>query len=157
MRLGDRLRSTLDINKIYGFISATLVGSFHTKATAILVKNIKEEKYEAAFNNGFQLGDERLFLENKSLFDRLFRYSEPIIVEELKTGLRPEDAAALDFLSASERAGHSLVRIIVGKGIHSAEGPVLGSFVRGLLDDAGYVFRDAKITEGAQGAIDVKL
>jgi len=33
----------------------------------------------------------------------------------------------------------------------------LGSFVRGLLDDAGYVFRDAKITEGAQGAIDVKL
>ena len=71
---------------------------------------------------------------------------------------RPEArAAALDFLSASERAGHSLVRIIVGKGIHSAEGPVLGSFVRGLLDDAGYVFRDAKITEGAQGAIDVKL
>ena len=98
VRLGDRLRSTLDINKIYGFISATLVSSFHTKATAILVKNIKEEKYEAAFNNGFQLGDERLFLENKSLFDRLFRYSEPIIVEELKTGLRPEDAAALDFL-----------------------------------------------------------
>ncbi|OJI06874.1 hypothetical protein BK004_01910 [bacterium CG10_46_32] len=66
-------------------------------------------------------------------------------------------AAVRAFLSESEHAGYNLVRIIVGRGIHSKEGPVLGDAVRALLRDADYEFRDAKIGEGAEGAIDVKL
>jgi|SaaInlStandDraft_7_1057024.scaffolds.fasta_scaffold371918_1 DNA-nicking Smr family endonuclease len=63
----------------------------------------------------------------------------------------------VEFLEQSEKAGHSLIRIIVGKGIHSENGGVLGDFVRNLLSDKNYEFNDAKINEGAHGAIDVKL
>lgn len=98
VHLGERLRSTLDIDKIYGFISSTLTNSFHAKAITILVKDPKEDFYQIAFNSGFQIGDENFFFENRSLFDRLFRYSEPVVIEELKSNLRPEERAALEFL-----------------------------------------------------------
>lgn len=52
------------------------------------------------------------------------------------------------FLRESEGAGHTLVRIVVGKGIHSKEGPVLGDVVRALLRDEDYDFSDAKISQG---------
>ncbi len=67
------------------------------------------------------------------------------------------DQAVLSFLQESEEAHHTLVRIIVGKGIHSKEGPVLGEYVRNLLHEHEYVFRDAKVTEGGGGAVDVHL
>jgi len=66
-------------------------------------------------------------------------------------------SAVLEFLDKSESAGHSLIRIIVGKGIHSENGPVLGDFVRNFLDEKGYKYSNAKINEGADGAIDVVL
>jgi len=61
------------------------------------------------------------------------------------------------FLHEAETAGHSLVRIITGKGVHSNDGPVLGYVVRCMLREYGYAFSDAKVNEGGEGAIDVKL
>ena len=66
------------------------------------------------------------------------------------------DAAAA-FLEASKQAGHAAVRIIVGRGLHSKNGPVLGGAVRDFLEKEGYQFGNAKISEGSIGAIDVKL
>lgn len=71
---------------------------------------------------------------------------------------RAEAAIAVkDFLQDSQRAGHTLVRIIVGKGLHSQEGAVLGDFVRNWLRDNDYAFRGAKISEGGEGAVVVSL
>jgi len=67
------------------------------------------------------------------------------------------EIAVKDFLQDSERANYNLVRIIVGKGLHSPDGAVLGDFVRNWLRDNDYDFRDAKINEGGVGAIDIKL
>ena len=50
-----------------------------------------------------------------------------------------------------------MVRIIVGKGLHSENGPVLGDFVRNLLEENEYDFRNAKINQGSEGAIDISL
>lgn len=62
-----------------------------------------------------------------------------------------------DFLDESEQAGYKIVRIIVGKGIHSEKGPILGNFVRNLLDEGNYDYNDAKVNEGGEGAIDIRL
>lgn len=62
------------------------------------------------------------------------------------------------FLDHSEKERLSCVRIIVGKGNQSAvEGGVLGDVVRRLLNERGYRYRDAKITDGGSGAVIVSL
>ncbi len=65
--------------------------------------------------------------------------------------------AVLSFLNISQERGYDLVRIITGKGLHSEEGPVLRDYVLDLLDKNGYEHSFAKIREGGEGAIDVKL
>ena len=68
---------------------------------------------------------------------------------------RPEaEKAVKDFLEASARAGHTLVRLVTGKGLHSKTAPVLGEAVRAYLDKQGYEYKQAKLNEGA---IEVKL
>jgi len=63
----------------------------------------------------------------------------------------------LKFLEESKNSGYNMVRIIVGKGLHSENGPVLGDFVRNLLEENEYDFRNAKINQGSEGAIDISL
>ncbi len=68
---------------------------------------------------------------------------------------RPEaEAAVKDFLEASRQAGHNLVRIVTGKGLHSVSGPVLKEAVRNYLDKHDYEYKQAKLNEGA---IEVRL
>ncbi len=68
------------------------------------------------------------------------------------------EEAVLDFLDDSRKRGCRLVRIIPGKGIHSADGyGVLNTLVRNILNDRGYRFSSAKINEGGDGALDVDL
>jgi DNA-nicking Smr family endonuclease len=63
----------------------------------------------------------------------------------------------LEFLKTSEQEGLSIIRIIVGKGLHSKVAPVLGGYVRSLLREQDYDYRDAKVSQGSEGAIDIKL
>ncbi len=61
-----------------------------------------------------------------------------------------------DFLRDAENKGFSRVRIIVGKGTHSAKGEgVLGNMVKSLLNKEGYDYAYSKIQDGGEGAIDV--
>lgn len=64
------------------------------------------------------------------------------------------EQAVKDFLEASQAAGHNLVRIVTGKGIHSQAGSVLKEAVRVFLDKQGYEYKQAKLNEGA---LDVRL
>jgi DNA-nicking Smr family endonuclease len=67
-----------------------------------------------------------------------------------------------DFVRRSRAAGLKRVRIVTGRGRHSAGPPLVGPQVRRTLralQEAGEVesFGDAKIGEGAEGAVDVEL
>ncbi len=52
---------------------------------------------------------------------------------------------------------YSHVRIITGRGLHGAHGPVLRDFVKNYLSDRGVVWRQSKITDGGEGALEVFL
>jgi DNA-nicking Smr family endonuclease len=67
-----------------------------------------------------------------------------------------EPALRAFFLDAQER-GHARVRIVVGKGVHSQEGPVLPDVVKAYLNRAGYSYTYAKVYEGGEGALVVRL
>jgi DNA-nicking Smr family endonuclease len=63
---------------------------------------------------------------------------------------------AEDVLSALLRASRAThVRIIVGKGTRSANGPVLPEFVKHFLARHDVSFRQSKIQEGGEGALEV--
>lgn len=50
---------------------------------------------------------------------------------------------------------HKHVRLIVGKGIHSENGPVLPDFVRNYLRTHGVRYTQSKIMHGGEGALEV--
>ncbi len=52
---------------------------------------------------------------------------------------------------------YKIVRLIVGKGNNSANGPVLPDFVRSYLVSHGIRYNQAKLQHGGAGAIDVFL
>jgi len=87
------------------------------------------------------------------------KYPQTIDAELDVHGMTRDEAggAVLAFLAESEGEHRKLIRIIVGRGLHSKNGPVLARTVRDLLDMEGYEFRDAKVNEGGEGAVIVKL
>lgn len=52
-------------------------------------------------------------------------------------------------------SGQLHVRLIVGKGIHSENGPVLPDFVRNYLRTHGVRYAQSKIMHGGEGALEV--
>ena len=65
-----------------------------------------------------------------------------------------EAKVALDELVRSQ---DSYVRIIVGKGNHSENGPVLREFVKRFLLSKNIHFNQSKIQDGGEGALEVFL
>lgn len=66
-----------------------------------------------------------------------------------------ETKTILDDLLHERR--YKIVRLIVGKGNNSANGPVLPDFVRSYLVSHNIRYNQAKIQHGGAGAIDVFL
>jgi DNA-nicking Smr family endonuclease len=63
-----------------------------------------------------------------------------------------------DFLNDSYRSGFSRVRIITGKGNRSKDGvSVLGAVIKSYLNEQGYDYTYAKIQNGGEGALEVRL
>lgn len=83
------------------------------------------------------------------------------IQAELDLHQMTKDEARLEvraFLDEAEALGYKKIRIITGKGIHSESGVgVLNTYVKELLDNAGYKYDNAKYNEGGEGAIDVSI
>lgn len=52
---------------------------------------------------------------------------------------------------------YSHIRIIVGKGKNSADGPVLPNFVKNYLNERNIRFSQSKIQDGGEGALEVYL
>ncbi|MEI6378232.1 MAG: Smr/MutS family protein [Candidatus Falkowbacteria bacterium] len=67
------------------------------------------------------------------------------------------DNAVNDFVDEAMRKNYRLVRIITGKGLGSTGGPVLRPWLEDYLVFGGFDWRQAKISEGGEGAFDIKL
>ena len=61
----------------------------------------------------------------------------------------------LDTLIREEKHHH--IRIITGKGLHSADGPVLKDFVKRYLDAHDKRYNQSKLHDGGEGALEVFL
>jgi len=62
-----------------------------------------------------------------------------------------------EFFEEAYKKGWSCVRIVVGKGIHSKNGPVLPFTVQTYLREIGLSYTLAKIQDGGEGAYEVLL
>ncbi|MFA6534612.1 MAG: histidine kinase N-terminal 7TM domain-containing protein, partial [Patescibacteria group bacterium] len=79
--LSEKLRSTLEAEKIYGYIFDTLSNAFHAKAIGILTYNEKTKKYIINYNNGFNTGGQQEFDEDKKLNEIYIKRNRTIITD----------------------------------------------------------------------------
>ena len=84
INLSDKLRSTLELNKIYKFISETFINSFHVKAIGVLLYDKKQDSYTIEYNKGFDLGKRRKFSTLNQLRKMSAVQGDSIIIEELR-------------------------------------------------------------------------
>ena len=64
----------------------------------------------------------------------------------------------LNFLSRAKASRYRQVRIITGKGVNSPDGRArLKPWLEAYLAARRYSFMPAKITEGGEGAVDIKV
>jgi len=81
--LSEKLKSTLEAEKIFRYISDTLVNSFHAKTVSVLIFNEKTRAYEVKYDFGHQGGEES-FTEERGFFTKVIQQSRAIVVEEIK-------------------------------------------------------------------------
>lgn len=82
--LSDKLRTTLEVKRIYDFIYGVLNGALHFKAFGILSYKKKEGYYSPQYNKGFMLGKNNKFLGNEELHQMFVSRNEAIVMEEIK-------------------------------------------------------------------------
>ncbi len=100
-KISDKLRSTLEINKISESIYDMLNKAFHMKSFAVLTFNQKEKCYYVQYNNGFNLGTKKKFSSDKYLYDRFIAGNEIILFEEIKNKVYDENTKKqIDILTA---------------------------------------------------------
>ncbi|MBI2459152.1 MAG: hypothetical protein HYV53_01195, partial [Parcubacteria group bacterium] len=86
--LSDKLRSTLETERIYDFIYQILTNAFHTKSFGILTYNNEDQSYAAEYNNGFKISSREIFPADKLLDEMFIKKNQPIITED--NGHTPE-------------------------------------------------------------------
>jgi DNA-nicking Smr family endonuclease len=67
------------------------------------------------------------------------------------------EEVVLDFLNNSRNSGFKVVKIITGKGIHSAGEPILKKITREILIQQNLKFSTAKAQDGGSGTLIVNL
>lgn len=93
--ISDKLRSTLDIRSIYGYIYKTLDSAFHVKSFGILAYSEEDENYYIQYNKGFNVGKRKKFLKNELLNNAFIGNNESIVVEEIKSTHYNKDTKGL--------------------------------------------------------------
>jgi DNA-nicking Smr family endonuclease len=59
--------------------------------------------------------------------------------------------------SVIDEGRHRFIRVIVGKGRNSDNGPILPNYVKGYLNERGLRYNLAKQRDGGEGALEVFL
>ncbi len=88
--LSNRLRSTLDSQKIYQYISEALQGAFHAKSFAILLFDVKKGAYRVAWRENF--GEKVSWITlGKKTCSLLLKHDKPLFLED------GDDTRGVDF------------------------------------------------------------
>lgn len=83
--LSEKLRKSLELKTIYGFVSESLLNAFHAKAIAILIFNEKKGIYTIKFEKGFNFSAKKQFSEDDVLHELFVKQNKVVIIEELKS------------------------------------------------------------------------
>jgi len=97
--LTDKLRSTLEAETIYSFIADSLKNAFHTKAVGILTYDKKNENFIIQYNDGFDVGSQKVFPSDKILYEKFARQNEILLIEEIKKDGYQESAVTIELLT----------------------------------------------------------
>lgn len=99
--ISNKLRTTLNINKIYNYIYEDLDKAFHLKAFGVLRYKEKSGSFFLSFNKGFNIDGKKKIKENKELNDFFISKNESIVVEEIKnTHYNKNTKEIIDLLSS---------------------------------------------------------
>jgi len=94
-QISEQLRSTIDVDKVYRFISQALINAFHVKAVGVLIYNETKNEYFVQYNNSEEDKNFLRLPSNKNyqysgmkisphLCDNYLRKNIPIIFDDLK-------------------------------------------------------------------------
>jgi len=133
--LSEKLRSTLDLEKIYKFISDTLIDSLRVRAFGVLKFNEQTNEYSVQFNQGFSI-PQQSFAGDQELKKRFTRQSQSIVIEELKNEFKKTPAEP--FSNLIETLSRLKVAILVPLNI---EEEIIGMIVLGAKE-SGDAFND---------------
>jgi len=89
--LSDKLRTTIETEKIYDFIYQTLINAFHVKAFGLLIYNDADKNYLVEYNNGFVLNKQKVFSEDKELNEMFIKQNKLVITEDVRRLSRFDD------------------------------------------------------------------
>lgn len=82
--LSDKLKATLEIERVYRSLSETLTKYFHVKSLGVLTFDENTGEYKVRYNLGFNIGDQKIFKGDRRLHELYIKQGEPIVIEELK-------------------------------------------------------------------------
>lgn len=97
--LTDKLRSTLEANKIYYSIADALKGAFHAKAIGILIYDEKNDNYLIQYNDGFSTEGQQKFPNDRFLYDKFAKQNEVLVVEEVKKEMDGASSGTISLLT----------------------------------------------------------
>ncbi len=96
--LTDKLRSTLETQKIYDFIAQTLKGTFHCRAIGILTYDEKNNEYIIQYNEDFDIDLQKIFPTDRWLQEKFAAKGEILVVEEIEKETGGASASTFELL-----------------------------------------------------------
>jgi signal transduction histidine kinase len=81
--LSEKLRSTLEAEKIYEYIYQTLSNAFHVKAFGLLTHSEENKSFFVQYNKGFNV-DSQIFLKDEQLDKMFIKQNKIVVTEEVK-------------------------------------------------------------------------
>ncbi|MFA6171916.1 MAG: ATP-binding protein [Patescibacteria group bacterium] len=132
--LGDKLKSTLDPNKIYNIIFSTINDAFHVKSMLTLVKD-RDNDFIVEDNFNSKIDCKKLFFATRSLYRQNGKDLVPVIVEELKRENSPKKIKSIQLLESYKIAALSPLGV---------EGQVTGLIALGEKE-SGDMYNDEDI------------
>ena len=96
--LSEKLRSTLEAEKIYEYIYQTLSNAFHVKAFGVLTHNEEGNFFILQYNQGFEIDSRTDFLKDEKLDEMFIKQNKTIITEEVRRLTSFEKNLTVDLL-----------------------------------------------------------
>lgn len=94
--LSDDLGSTLDIGRIYEYISQSLMGAFHTKAIIFMSRDERTDEYEIRYRKGTRRLAPKSFVGNKAVDDFFYKKNKAVVMDEIKPWEFEKNRAVLE-------------------------------------------------------------